>query len=185
MRRRPVTRSEIRFDGEQITAFPADAVREDGFGELVPIQKLFAPLLRSLDRSSKYAYEQVAQSRKSFPFLAARAMKPWEPIQCPWPHRRYGRGPHTCRRCGRAFYHSVAGRYLNGTFCSDACAEASWCERRAMRNAAAIEARSEARAIRLAGRRCAYCDRPLMAQRSTKKFCDARCRFGAHWAGRR
>ncbi len=57
MRRRPVKRSEVRFDGKQITTLPADAVTEDSLGWLVPIEKLFTPLLRSLDRSMRYEYE--------------------------------------------------------------------------------------------------------------------------------
>ncbi len=110
MRRRPVTRSEVRFDGKQITTLPADAVTEDSLGWLVPIEKLFAPLLRSLDRSVRYQYARAVQSRKEFSSLAAVGMKPPEPIQCPWPYDRHG-GPHTCRRCGLCFYRSIAGRY--------------------------------------------------------------------------
>jgi len=160
----------------------------------VPIQELFATLLRSLNRSSKYEYDQTVQSRKDFSFLAALEMKsflaalemkPWEPIRCPGPHYRYGK-PRICRRCGRAFYRSVSGRcHRNIGFCSDVCAEASRRELRAFHTAATIKARSEAAAVARAGRRCAYCDEPLTAQRAAKKFCDARCRCNAHRAGRR
>jgi hypothetical protein len=178
MRRRPVTRSEIRFDGEQITTLPADAVVEDSLGWLVPIEKLFVPLLRSLDRSMRYEYERAAQSWND-----SSSLKPREPIRCPWPYDRHG--PRTCRRCGRCFYRSNAGRYRVTAFCSDACAEATREEVRAFHNAATKKARREATAAARAGRRCAYCDKPLTAQRATKKFCDARCRFQAHQSGTR
>jgi hypothetical protein len=184
MRRTPVMRSEVRFDGKEITTLPADAVTEDSLGWLVPIQKLFAPLLRSLDRSTSYEYEQAIQSRKDVPSQAGVGMKPWEPIRCPWPYDRHG-GPHACRRCGRGFYRSIAGRYLPTAFCSDACAEATREEVRAFHNAATKKARSEATAAARAGRRCAYCDKPLTAQRSTKKYCDAHCRFQADHSGTR
>ncbi len=180
MRRRYVTRSEVRFDGKQITTLPADAVTEDSLGWLVPIEKLFAPLLRSLDRSMRYEYERAVQSRKDFSCLAALEVKPPEPIRCPWPYDRHG-GPRTCRRCGRCFYRSIAGRYYT-EFCSDACAEATRQEVRAFHNAATKKARSEATAAARAGRLCAYCNKPLTAQRATKKFCDAHCRFQAHRA---
>src|SRR5262249_49343136 len=145
--------------------FPRPAVGvggDDGErdGELVPIQELFATLLRSLNRSSKYEYDQTVQSRKDFSFLAALEMKsflaalemkPWEPIRCPGPHYRYGK-PRICRRCGRAFYRSVSGRcHRNIGFCSDVCAEASRRELRAFHTAATIKARSEAAAVARAG----------------------------------
>src|SRR6516225_2647728 len=47
MRRKPVQRHEVRFDGERITTLPADSLRQGEFGR-EPIPKLWAPLLRSL-----------------------------------------------------------------------------------------------------------------------------------------
>src|SRR5262249_54413943 len=141
MRRKPVTRSEIRFDGECITTLPVDAVREEMrknvYGtfspSFEPIRKLWAPLLRALNGASKRDYEQAVQSRKDTivagaSFLARHDMEPWEPIRCPEPYRADA-GPDTCRRCGRDFYRSNAGRRRNATFCSDACAAASRRER--------------------------------------------------------
>jgi len=50
MRRKPVTRSEIRFNGRYISALPVDAVRKEDLGRIVPILELWAPLLRSLSQ---------------------------------------------------------------------------------------------------------------------------------------
>ena len=37
IRRKPVTRSEIRFNGRYISALPVDAVRKEDLGRIVPI----------------------------------------------------------------------------------------------------------------------------------------------------
>ncbi len=147
MRRKPVTRSEIRLNGQRISTLPADAVRKDADGYIVPIAKLWAPLLRSLS-------EGHMPERYYFLQLKLR----------------------TCQRCGHEFY----GVSLNGRYCSDTCAKASWREGRAVSIAAMVKARSEARAAARTDRRCARCNELITAQRSTGKFCSVRCRVAAH-----
>jgi endogenous inhibitor of DNA gyrase (YacG/DUF329 family) len=55
MRRKPVTRDEVRFDGEHITTLPADSLRQGEYGrEANP--KLWAPLLRQLKVKEPWPY---------------------------------------------------------------------------------------------------------------------------------
>jgi endogenous inhibitor of DNA gyrase (YacG/DUF329 family) len=44
MRKKPITRDEVRFSGQHITTLPIDSVRKDG-----PIKRLWTPLLCSLN----------------------------------------------------------------------------------------------------------------------------------------
>jgi hypothetical protein len=53
------------------------------------------------------------------------------------------------------------------------------------RIAAMVKARSEERAAARAGRRCAHCNEPITAQRSSNKFCSVGCRVAAHRGGKR
>jgi hypothetical protein len=48
MRRKPVTRDEIRYNGQSLTTAPVDAIRADVWGTGHPIMALWAPLLRTL-----------------------------------------------------------------------------------------------------------------------------------------
>jgi len=177
MRRKPVTRSEIRFNGSFIATLPVDAVREEDRGYIAPIHKLFAPLLRSLNRASKRDYDERAQAFEAIG-LAQRGA--WEPISLP--DRYIYRMPRlcACQRCGREFYRVTT----SGHYCSDDCAEASQGEQRASRNAEMVRTRSKERAAARAGRRCANpdCNKRLKAQRSSMKFCSIRCRVAVHRA---
>jgi hypothetical protein len=57
MRRRPVQRHEVRFDGERITTLPADSLRQGEYGrEANP--KLWAPLLRQLKVKEPWPYSR-------------------------------------------------------------------------------------------------------------------------------
>jgi len=201
MRRKPVTRSEIRFDGSRIATLPVDAVRVDvpdkdlPWNEyVVPIPRLWVPLLRALNRIGKHRHEEREQANANMS-IEDRALHanlrintkptPWEPIRL---RERYFvaqfRGGVTigsCKHCGREFYRL----YTNNRYCSDDCAKASWRVGRAGGVAAASQARSEARAAARADRRCAHCNEPITAQRSTGKFCSVRCRVAAHREGKR
>ena len=138
MRRKPVQRHEVRFDGEHITTLPADSLRQGEFGrEANP--KLWAPLLRQLK------------------------------VKEPWP---YSQGKCKCVHCGTKFYR-VPGR--RSRYCSDQCISA-------VRNAAFVKARSEARAAARANRKCEGCGKAIKAQRSTMRFCSVRCRVASHRA---
>jgi hypothetical protein len=180
MRRKPVTRSEIRYDGKRVTTLPIDAVRKDKWGDAEPLRKLWAPLLRSLNRESKRTDELFAKDRREH--VPALKVLPWEPIRCPQPYCAL-LGPHTCQQCRRKFYRVIMS---SDRFCCDDCAEARGRERRATRNAAMVEARSQERVAARADRRCANpdCNKPLPAQRSTMKYCTVRCRVAAHRAGK-
>jgi hypothetical protein len=164
MRRRPVTRSEIRFNGRYISTLPVDAVRKEDFGRIVPILELWAPLLRSLTQWRRGDDAQWAQFFNAIG-IPKKPQTP-EPVRLPdryvWPEPRLC----SCQRCGDEFYR-LGG---SGRYCSDVCAEAG----QAVRNAAIAEARAAARADRY----CANpdCNKPLTTQRSTMKFCSERCR---------
>jgi endogenous inhibitor of DNA gyrase (YacG/DUF329 family) len=57
MRRKPVQRHEVRFDGSRITTLPADSLRKGEFGrEASP--KLWGPLLRSLKVKEPWPYSR-------------------------------------------------------------------------------------------------------------------------------
>jgi hypothetical protein len=196
MRRKPVTRSEVRFDGSRIWTLPADAVRVEKDDDLpwrediVPIPKLWAPLLGALNRAGKRRHEEREQAIANMS-IEDRALyanlristKPtsWEPIRLP--DRYIYAQPRlcTCQHCNREFYRVS----LNGRYCSDDCAKASWRDGRAGSVAAMVKARSEARAAARADRRCAHCNEPIKAQRSTNKFCSVRCRVATHREGKR
>ncbi len=175
MRRNPVTRCEIRFNGRYISTLPVDAVRKEDFGRIVPILELWAPLLREL---TQWRRGDDAQWALFFNAIGPpRKPQTPEPVRLPdryvWPEPRLC----SCRRCGREFYR-LGG---SGRFCSDVCAETFWRANLAVRNTAIAEARAAARA----GRYCANpdCNKPLTAQRSTMKFCSERCRAAAHRKG--
>lgn len=65
MRRKPVTRDEIRFNGSRITTLPIDTVREGEYHP-EPIKALWAPLLRSLNRAQKKDWDNRLGIRKNF-----------------------------------------------------------------------------------------------------------------------
>jgi hypothetical protein len=162
MRRHPVTRSEIRFNGRYISTLPVDAVRKKDSGRIVPILELWAPLLCSLTR-----WRRRDDAWAQFFNAIGSPRKPQMPPYV-WPEPRLC----SCQHCGREFYRlSGSGRY-----CSDVCTKAS----RAVRNEAMAKSRSEARAAARADRHCARCNEPIIAQRSTSIFCSVRCRVAAH-----
>jgi hypothetical protein len=168
-RRKPVTRSEIRFNGRHITTLPVDAVRKDDFGRIAPIRELWGPLLRSLNQWREHNDGQ-AQAFKSSG-LPTRPRKPI-PIRLPIRYVRPEPRLCACQQCGRAFYCV----YGSGRYCSDPCAEISW------RETPIVKARLEPRAAPLPERRCANsnCNKPFAAQRPTMRFCSRRCRFAAY-----
>jgi hypothetical protein len=163
MRRKPVTRSEIRFNGRYISALPVDAVRKEDLGRIVPILELWAPLLCSLSQGRGRDDAQWAQF-----FNAIGPPKTPEPMRLPdryvWPEPRLC----SCQRCGCEFYR-LGG---SGRFCSDVCAETFWRTSRAVRAKAA-------RAAAHADSRCTRCNEPIAAKRSDSKFCSVRCRVAA------
>jgi hypothetical protein len=173
MRRNPVTRSEIRFNGHCISTLPVDAVRKEEFGRIVPLLELWAPLLCSLTR---WRRRDNAWAQFFTAIGPPRNLQRPEPVHLPnrymWPEPRLC----SCQRCGGEFY-CVGGR---GRYCSDVCAEASWRASRAARNTAMAKSRSEARAATRADRHCARCNEPILSQRSTRKFCSVSCRVAAH-----
>jgi hypothetical protein len=163
MRRNPVTRSEIRFNGHCISTLPVDAVRKEEFGRIVPLLELWAPLLCSLTR-----WRRRDDAWAQF-FNAIGSPRKSQMPRYVWPEPRLC----SCPRCGREFYR-VRGK---ARYCSDVCTKAS----RAVRNEAMAKSRSETRAAARADRHCARGNEPIMAQRSTREFCSVRCRVAAHW----
>jgi len=168
MRRKAVTRAEIRFNGRHITTLPVDAVRKDDFGHIAPIRELWGPLLRALNERRK-SDDKQAQAFQALG-LPARPLKP-VPIRLPIRFVRPEPTLCACQQCDREFYRV----YGSGLYCSDRCAEISW------RETAVVKARSEPRAAPPPERRCANssCNKPFAALRSTMKFCSMHCRIAA------
>lgn len=168
MRRKPVTRSEIRFNGRHITTLPVDAVRKDEFGHIAPIRELWAPLLRALNEWRRHddARTQAVTAHGS----PARPCKP-APVRLPIRFMRPEPRLCTCRQCRGEFYRV----YGSGLYCSDRCAEISW------RETAMVKARTEPRTAPRPERHCANatCNKPFTARRSTMKFCSMHCRIAA------
>ncbi len=79
-----------------------------------------------------------------------------------------------CTHCGCRFYHATTTKR---DFCSDRCAKTHYA-------AAAVKARSKARAEKRTGGKCEVCGETLKAQRSTKRLCSGRCRLAKMRAAR-
>jgi hypothetical protein len=160
MRSDPVSRDEIRISRRgQITTLPADTVRA-GKCRPKPIEKLWIPLVEAL----KAEHHEREAGRHSLWGSRATSSKP---PRIPRPHCDWGQAPVRCTHCGRCFYHATTTKR---DFCSDCCAKAHY-------TAAAVKARSKARAEKRAGGKCEVCGKPLKAQRSTKRLCSGRCRL--------
>ena len=175
MRRKPVSRDEIRFDGRRITTLPIDSVSEgeEGWGRRKPIAPLWVPLLRALNRKRRADWIADTERRTAAASVGIRGFKEPEPIHAPHPHRI----PCTCRRCGREFYRTHRG---SDRYCSDVCAAASRARGRAAWRTKMVAARSQARAEARTGRTCLHCGEPIEARRSTRQYCNATCRIAAH-----
>jgi hypothetical protein len=170
MRRKPVTRDEIRFNGSRITTLPSDSVRE---GEYHPeaIKALWEPLLRELNRVQQEKWDSNLGVRKNLVGAGWRGgFKKPEPITCPRPDHYYG--TCTCQHCGGEFWRVRGSGHL---YSSDKCVELA-------RRSRMVAARSEARAAARAGRTCQHCGKPIEAQRSTRRYCSDHCRVTAHRA---
>jgi hypothetical protein len=179
-RTKPVTRDEIRFDGQNILTLPVNATRrlkkrKSWWSEerREPIRRLWAPLLRSLNRAQKRDWENGAAEREEYartvkPSYGWKPPEPPEPIDYPWPDGR----SHRCCHCGGKFFRV----YRSGSmYCSDRCA-------RAVRSARESRQKSEQRARERADRVCEVCREPFEAQRSTARYCSTRCRVRGHRA---
>lgn len=163
MRHKPVNRDEIKFNEHSgsIRTLPADAVRtmKGRRFTVEPIRKLWAPLLRQLNRAARKRWDGYSeQYKRRFGFT---------PIKCPKPDGFLAHQP--CDHCGREFY-SV--RRNGPKHCSDRCAKT-------VRTAAFVKARSERRADNRETH-CDRCAKPIEAKRSTMRFCSVKCRVAAH-----
>jgi endogenous inhibitor of DNA gyrase (YacG/DUF329 family) len=164
MRTKPVRRDEVRYSYPGFTAFPIDSMRKhDKWRYLVPVAKLWRPLLRQLDEEEKKLWEHYAQI--GMPISRERT-----PVRAPdliYPETKFA-----CRQCGRRFYRLQA----MGVYCSDKCVA----EARRAAMAPVVKARSKARAAARANRKCKTCGKPIKAKRSTMRFCSVRCRVADH-----
>jgi predicted nucleic acid-binding Zn ribbon protein len=167
MRRRPVTRSEIRFNGRHITTLPVDAVRKNDFGRIAPIRELWGPLLRSLNQWRERDDGQAQAFQASG--LPTRPRKR-TPIRLPVGYVRPEPRLCTCQQCSREFYCV----YGSGRYCSDRCAETSW------RETPLVKARSEPCRSPPPERHCAICNKPFAAHHTTMRYCSPRCRTAAY-----
>lgn len=84
-----------------------------------------------------------------------------------------GRAIYSCR-CG-AFFCSHRSRQWRRLKCDDCAKEAE-----AGRRRRALDRRSAKRSEKRQDRRCEKCMQPFEAERSTHRFCSARCRVRAH-----
>jgi hypothetical protein len=174
MRCTPVRRDEIRFNGSRITTLPLDSLRADKWGRLDSIPRLWAPLVRSLNRAQKRDWDSRAAVREAASGAGISGFKPPRPIIIPQP---YQAGLCTCQQCGAEFYRAWRG---SRRYCSDNCAHEADRIHRAQHNADMVRERSEARAAARSGQTCIVCGEPLEAARSTKRTCSDRCRTAAH-----
>lgn len=177
MRRKPVQREEISFRAGAIMTMPASSMRQSEWGRPEPIARLWAPLLRSLNREQKQEWDARAGMREkaiAAGAVRARDFGPLESITMPQP---YGWDTCTCQQCGKEFWRA---RHASQRYCSDTCTAAARRERHGPSNARIVEARSEARAAARAGLVCITCGKPLEAARSTRKTCSGRCRTIAY-----
>ena len=151
MRRKPVSRNEVRFDPwrQSITTLPIGSVTRNRQGEPEPIRTLWAPLLRQLTRENH------------------------KPVECP---QAAIRGIAFCQHCSGRFYRTEDYR---GFYCSDRCESLANAPRRAARIAAFVKARSEERADNRETN-CEHCGKPIEAKRSTMRFCSVKCRVAVH-----
>jgi hypothetical protein len=166
MRRKPVTRDEIRLSERgTILTIPADSVRFSArrLGDrYIPIDRLWNPLFEALQKEQ----DDIYAFHKSGPFRSW----PFERRIIHWPRIWSISIKKTCKHCGRGFFNSGRWRSYH---CSDKCV-------RAARRAPVVKARSEERAAERAGLKCQTCGTKLAAKRSTAKFCSVRCRVAAH-----
>jgi hypothetical protein len=161
MRRRPVTRDEVRLtERGRIATLPADSVRQVKY-YLASIPEVWAPLVQTLKQAQD---ENSAWKRRTW----GSRFTPPDPITMPRPKWRT---PIECRHCKRGFY--IAQRCFGTSYCSDKC-------RRSANAVGYVKARSEAREVDRAKLCCGTCGKKLTAQRSTARFCSTRCRVAAH-----
>jgi hypothetical protein len=176
MRRNPVRRDEISFNGSRITTLPPDSLRADKWGRLDSIPRLWVPLVRSLNRTQKRDWDSRAAMRETASRAGIRGFQPPRSITIPQPYQA-GLGPCTCEQCGREFYRAKHG---SRRYCSDDCAAAAGRAHRAQHNTEMVRERSEARTAARSGQTCIICGEPLEAARSTRRTCSDRCRTAAH-----
>ena len=159
MRKRPITRDEVRVDYYEVRTLPGGSFHPDT-GQ--PIARLWQPLLDSLRREEREWWESGPAANPGLwgEFGESRVKVVYPDTQA------------SCRHCGRRFYHH---HRHGGKWCSDLCAR----EARAPRIAATVKTRSQARAKARTGRRCETCGKPIKAQRATKQYCSVRCRVTA------
>jgi hypothetical protein len=158
MRKRPITRDEVRVQHFMVRTLPGGSFHRDT-GQ--PIARLWQPLLDQLRQQEREWWESGPVTK---PELWGE-FKSHVVVATPDTQA-------TCHHCGRRFYYHY--RYRS-KWCSDTCAQAA----QAPRIAAAVKARSQARAKARAGRRCKTCGKPIKAQRATKQYCSVRCRVTA------
>ena len=172
MRRKPVRREEVRFSGTHILTVPADSVRPNKYRSVEPIERLWVPLVRSLNDGQKQQWEASLGVRKTLAASGWRGGFPApKPITAPHVHS-WETHVYTCEQCGRQFYRTYIARGTNA-LCSDVCIKRA-------RSASLSKATSERRAAARADRKCVTCGKPIKAQRSTKHFCSSDCRVAAH-----
>jgi hypothetical protein len=183
MRRKPLTRNDVRIEGINFVAVPVDAyqpqkpVKKSGRWRVPafpsPIESLWKPLIEELEAESARIGE-----------LRGKPIT-WEIPQALDQPRTRG----TCRHCGRPFFRlsrisirhvgsangqvfAIEKLYLpQGQYCSNHCATKA-------RTAGRTAARAAARAAR-----CDHCGEPMKAERSSKRYCSERCRVAAHRRG--
>jgi hypothetical protein len=120
MRRKPVTRDEVRIRGYRITTMPIDSCREDEWGDLKTSASLWAPLVRSLRRAFERDWSdweaRLQELRQSGFYRGPPPRKPYRP-SAPTP-RTYG-SVYECKHCDRGFYRAQWARDIVEKYCCD------------------------------------------------------------------
>jgi hypothetical protein len=158
MRKRPITRDEVRVDHYRVRTLPIGS-----FHEKQPIARLWQPLLDRLQQEEMKWWESGPATKPELwgEFGESRVTIATPDTQA------------SCHHCGRRFYHH---HRHPSKWCSNLCAR----EARAPGIAAMVKASSQARAKARAGRRCRECKKPIKdASRASKQYCSVRCRVAA------
>jgi hypothetical protein len=161
MRKKPISRDEVRIEHYAVWTLPMGSFHRDGEQAGQPIARLWQPLLDQLRLQEREWWDSGPATQPELwgEFKSHVAVA-------------YPDTQASCRLCGRRFYYHYRHR---SQWCSDMCAR----EVRAPLIAAAVKARSQARALARAGGTCKTCGKPIKAQRATKQYCSVRCRVTA------
>jgi hypothetical protein len=182
-KRKPLTVDDVLTDDQfRILAAPCWAyAKPQSDGIRKPLAQLWKPLLAKLRRmaAQQFRTRMVDYNRRIAAGeptqIGAWKLEPPPKVKIKPPYFDEWDRVLSCAECGADFYSKRKRHCPYPKCCSNACAVAV---RRRWSKTASLK-RSAERAAERKGRTCDYCGEPLNAQRSTNKFCSAKCRVYA------